>query len=77
MTAKGIRALHPRYLKLVHILRRNVGQVAVTRQSKVTTRGRPLVGISHTLQLFLVGIHGRRLTREPHRHSDDGAGQDT
>jgi hypothetical protein len=77
MTAKGIGALQPRHLQLVDVLGVDIGERAVTRQSKVTPRGRPLIRVGHTSELLFVSVCCHRLTGQAHRQRDEGAGQNT
>ena len=70
VATQSVRALVPNHLELVDVLVRDVRKRAVTRKLEVTTRGRPLVGVSHTLQLLRIGI-SHCLTGNTHRQRDD------
>jgi hypothetical protein len=76
MAAERVRALEPSHLQLADVLGVNVSQGAMTRQREIPAGGRPLIGISHTRKLLLVGASDC-LTGQAHHHRDDGPGQDT
>jgi hypothetical protein len=76
VAAERVRALQPNHLQLADVLGVDVGQGAMTRQREIPAGGWPLIGISHTRKLLLIGT-SYSLTGEAHHHRDDGPGQDT
>jgi hypothetical protein len=75
MAAERVGSLKPYHLQLVDVLGVDIRQGAVTRQSKIPTRGWPLIGILYSGQLLLIGIGRFGRARQTHQESDEPAGQ--